>query len=58
MHTSTGADNVDEFAESIVHHGKQLFYRFGKTERPLKVSSIHVRYRTASGAKAERVLSV
>ncbi|HXC07812.1 MAG TPA: penicillin acylase family protein, partial [Steroidobacteraceae bacterium] len=58
MHTSTGADNVDEFAESIVHHGKQLFYRFGKTERPVNVSSIHVPYRTASGANAERVFTV
>jgi acyl-homoserine-lactone acylase len=58
MHTSTGADNVDEFAESIVHHGKQLFYRYGKTERPVQVSSIHVAYRTASGAGAERLFTV
>ena len=58
MHTSTGADNVDEFAESIVHHGNRLFYRFGRTERPVIVSSIHVPYRTASGAKAERVFTV
>ena len=47
MHTSSGVDNVDEFAETIVHHGQQLFYRYGKTERPVKVSSIHVPYRTA-----------
>jgi acyl-homoserine-lactone acylase len=58
MHTSTGADNVDEFAESIVHHGEQLFYRFGKTERPVKVSRIHVPYRAANGAKAEQVFTV
>jgi acyl-homoserine-lactone acylase len=58
MHTSTGADNVDEFAESIVHHGKQLLYRYGKTERPVQVSSIHVAYRTASGARAERLFTV
>jgi acyl-homoserine-lactone acylase len=58
MHTSTGADNVDEFAESIVHHGKQLLYRYGKTERPVTVSTIHVPYRTASGARAERLFTV
>ncbi len=58
MHTSTGADNVDEFAESIVHHGKQLFYRYGETERPVQVSGIRVAYRTASGARAERLFTV
>ena len=58
MHTSTGADNVDEFAETIVHHGTQLFYRYGKTERPVKVSSMHVPYRTAGGARAEQVFTV
>ena len=58
MHTSTGADNVDEFAESIVHHGKRLFYRYGKSERPVKASGIRVPYRSAGGATAERVFTV
>jgi len=49
MHTSTGADAVDEYAESIVAKGGQLFYQYGKALRPLVVSQIQVPYRTASG---------
>jgi len=49
MHTSTGADAVDEYAESIVSKGNRLFYRYGKALRPLVVSQIQIPYRTASG---------
>ena len=31
MHTSSGVDNVDEFAETIVHKDGKLFYRYGRT---------------------------
>lgn len=54
MHTSTGADVVDEFAETIVRKDGKLFYRYGAQLRPVKVSTIVVPYRTASGAMAER----
>jgi acyl-homoserine-lactone acylase len=54
MHTSTGADNVDEFAETIVRKDGKLFYRFGAALRPVRTSSITLRYRTASGALAGR----
>jgi len=50
MHTSTGADNVDEFAETIVNHDGRLFYRYGKLERALKVSSISIAYRNTNGS--------
>jgi len=33
MHTSTGADNVDEFAETIIRRDGRLFYRYGNAER-------------------------
>ena len=29
MHTSTGVDNVDEFAETLVRDGGKLGYRYG-----------------------------
>ena len=29
MHTSTGADAVDEYAETVVEKGGRLFYRYG-----------------------------
>jgi acyl-homoserine-lactone acylase len=45
MHTSTGVDNVDRFAETIVHKGGKLFYRYGAELRPLKASTITIAYR-------------
>ena len=54
MHTSSGVDVVDEFAETIVQKGGGYFYRYGTQLRPVKVSIVKVPYRTASGALAER----
>lgn len=54
MHTSTGADTVDEFAETIVARGGKLYYRYGRELRPLQVKQIELQYRTASGALASR----
>jgi acyl-homoserine-lactone acylase len=55
MHTSTGADAVDEYAESVVRKGDQLYYQYGKALRPLVVSQIRVPYRTASGTATKDV---
>jgi acyl-homoserine-lactone acylase len=49
MHTSTGADAVDEYAESVVRRGDQLLYRHGEELRPLVVDRIAVPYRAAAG---------
>ena len=54
MHTSSGVDNVDEFAETIVDRGGKLFYRYGTEHRPLKTESITIAYRTPGGGMAER----
>ncbi|MDE2488094.1 MAG: penicillin acylase family protein [Alphaproteobacteria bacterium] len=54
MHTSTGADVVDEFAETIVRRNGKLFYRFGRGLRPVKVRTIVVPYRTPTGGMAVR----
>ena len=56
MHTSSGVDAVDEFAETIVRHDGHLFYRYGNAERAVKESSIDVAYRTPAGALAHRPL--
>ncbi|MDB5493100.1 MAG: penicillin amidase [Phenylobacterium sp.] len=58
MHTSTGADVVDEFAETIVRKDRKLFYRYGAALRPVKVSNVVVAYRTAAGAMASRRFTV
>lgn len=54
MHTSTGSDAVDEFAETIVHKDGHLFYRYGKELRPVTTRNIDVPYRAKDGSMAVR----
>jgi acyl-homoserine-lactone acylase len=54
MHTSTGADVVDEFAETIVDRGGKLSYRYGDAFRPVTSRDIVVAYRAADGSRAAR----
>jgi acyl-homoserine-lactone acylase len=55
MHTSTGVDNVDEFAETIVTAADgTLSYRYGDALRPVTRKTITLSYRTADGGLAER----
>ena len=49
MHTSSGVDNVDEFAEKVERRGGGYCYWYGKTCRPLRARPITIRYRTADG---------
>lgn len=58
MHTSTGLDAVDRFAETIVRQDGKLYYRYGKELRPLTVRTIRVSYRAADGSMAERSFTV
>jgi acyl-homoserine-lactone acylase len=57
MHSSTGADAIDEYAESVVRKGGRLFYRYGREGRPLVKQEIIVPYRTAAGM-ASRTFTV
>lgn len=54
MHTSSGGDSVDEFAEKIFQRGKGFCYRFGKTCRPLTPRSIPLRYKVPGGKYKSR----
>ena len=58
MHTSTGADTVDEFAETVVHKGGKPFYRYGAALRPVTVSTVSVPYRAADGSMKARAFTV
>jgi acyl-homoserine-lactone acylase len=58
MHTSSGIDNVDEFAETIVRRGGRLFYRYGSALRPVKSETIALAYRTPGGATATRRFTI
>jgi acyl-homoserine-lactone acylase len=55
MHTSSGVDNVDEFAETIVDgpNGK-LSYRYGTSLRPVTTKTITLSYRKADGSLGTR----
>jgi acyl-homoserine-lactone acylase len=57
MHTSSGVDNVDEFAEKVERRGKGYCYWYGRTCRPLRARPITIRYRTAAGALASRTFT-
>ncbi|MFC4014422.1 penicillin acylase family protein [Nonomuraea purpurea] len=55
MHTSSGVDNVDEFAETIVTGADgRRSYRYGNALRPVKTKTITLSYRTADGRQAQR----
>lgn len=54
MHTSSGVDNVDEFAETVVDTPKGKAYRYGSELRPLQQRTITIASRRADGTLAER----
>ena len=57
IHSSTGADAVDEYAETVVRKGGRLFHMYGREQRPLVTGRITVPYRTAAGM-ASRTFTV
>ena len=54
MHTSSGVDNVDEFAEKVERRGTGYCYWYGRICRALQPRKITLRYRTADGQLASR----
>jgi acyl-homoserine lactone acylase PvdQ len=53
MHTSSGVDNIDEYAETVTRRatkkGPILLYRVGNRQKPMKTGTITIPYKTASG---------
>jgi acyl-homoserine-lactone acylase len=58
MHTTSGADTVDEFAETVSTDGDGPRYRYGGEQRKVTVSTIVVPYRAADGSMASRSFEV
>ena len=55
MHTSSGVDAVDEYAETVTPHGGDHFtYRYGGEDRAVIVDTIRVPYKTADGAAMKK----
>ena len=57
MHTSSGADNIDEYLETVVKKENGVFYRYGDEERAMTARRVVVPYKTATGM-AEREFTV
>src|SRR5947208_8254710 len=54
MHTTSNADDLDEYLETVVKKGDKYFYKYGTEERPLVTEKITVPYKTDAGmAKKE-----
>jgi acyl-homoserine-lactone acylase len=59
MHTSSGLDNRDEFAETFAKlPDGQLGYRFGRDLRPVAIAPVTIRIRGANGGLTERTFNV
>jgi acyl-homoserine-lactone acylase len=54
MHSSSGVDSVDEFAEKVEQRGNGYCYRYGAVCRPVGARPITIHYRTASGKLGSR----
>jgi acyl-homoserine-lactone acylase len=50
MHTSSGIDNVDEFAETVTNGT----YRYGNESRPVTSQQVTLSYRTPNGTLSKR----
>lgn len=57
MHTSTGADAIDEFAYEVIERDDGVYYMYGDEERRMEERDITVPYRDG-GALAERTFRV
>ena len=49
MHTSSGADAIDEYAETVVARGRGWVYRYGDEQRPVVATRVVVPFRTRAG---------
>jgi acyl-homoserine-lactone acylase len=49
MHTSSGVDNIDEYAETVAKKGDTFVYKYGSQEHSLRPRSITISYKTSTG---------
>jgi len=54
MHTTSGLDSVDEFAERVSDSGGRLTYLYGAEERPVQTRPVTIAYRTPAGTLETR----
>jgi acyl-homoserine-lactone acylase len=50
MHSSTGADNIDEYLETVTRRGDHFVYRYGAEERRVTEENAVILYKTPAGS--------
>ncbi|MFM8566829.1 MAG: penicillin acylase family protein, partial [Gemmatimonadota bacterium] len=55
MHTSSGADAIDEYAETVTAKDSGFVYRYGTEERPVIAERIDVPFKTDTGMATRTV---
>ncbi len=48
MHTSSYADSMDEYAETIEKKGNALFYKYGNALKPVRTQTVRLPYKSGS----------
>ncbi|NJN41435.1 MAG: acylase [Flammeovirgaceae bacterium] len=48
MHTSSRADVIDEYVETVIEKNGKYFYKFGNEERPFATSTVKLKYKDGS----------
>ena len=56
MHTTSGLDAVDEFAEVVANKTGRPTYRYGAEERPVQARALTLRYCTPAGNVGSRTI--
>jgi len=54
MHTSSGADAIDEYAETVARTAMGWTYRYGSEERPVLIDTVTIQLRTDGGLQPRR----
>jgi len=57
MHTSSGADAIDEYLETVTRHGDDFYYRYGSEERPISRKEIVVAYKAPGGLAEKKFIA-
>ncbi len=58
MHTSGGADVIDEYKLTVSKRADGLYYKHGSTSRKLREKKITLPYKAADGSMASKVVTV
>ncbi|HEV2352035.1 MAG TPA: penicillin acylase family protein [Terriglobia bacterium] len=57
MHTTSGANAISEYLETVMKKGDRFYYQYGSRERPFETKTITIPYRTDRGM-AEKKFTV